>query len=185
MRTPFFFGLVLLLSASILLGCVQEALPERGGIELPPPSAPQERSPDAGSTEGMVLIPAGNFIMGRESREGWSPMAAPEMFGDELPAHEVYVDAFYIDTHEVTNREFREFVDATRYITDAEDVGGSWAVVPAQEADTPFLGTDIGWKWVEGATWQAPEGPESGIENLLDHQWCTSAGMMRTPMRDG
>jgi len=121
------------------------------------------------NTENMVLIPAGSFVMGREVREGWSPMAAPEMFDDELPPHEVYVDAFYIDRYEVTNRQFKEFVDATGYLTDAEDHGGSMVMVPADQADTPVKGTDIGWKFVEGASWRTPEGPGSSIEELMDH----------------
>lgn len=121
------------------------------------------------SKNNMMLIPAGTFLMGREQREGWSPMAAPEIFNDELPPHEVYVDAFYIDKYEVTNRQFKEFVDAAGYVTDAEKGGDSNVLVPAEQADTPILGTDIGWKVVAGATWRTPEGPNSSIENLMDY----------------
>ena len=123
----------------------------------------------AATTENMVLIPAGTFFMGREDREGWSPMAAPEIFNDELPSHEVYVDAFYIDKYEVTNRQFKEFVDATGYVTDAEKDGGSDVMVSADQASTVINGTDIGWKWVTLANWRAPEGPGSSIENIMDH----------------
>ncbi len=121
------------------------------------------------STENMALIAAGNFSMGREDREGWSPMAAPEIFNDELPPHEVYVDAFYIDKYEVTNHQFKEFVDATGYITDAEKDGGSDVMVSAEIADTPIQGTDIGWKWIALANWRAPEGPGSSIADIMDH----------------
>ncbi len=131
-------------------------------------STPNEPSRMA-TTEDMELIPAGTFLMGREDREGWSPMAAPEMFNDELPPHEVYVDAFYIDKYEVTNRQFKEFVDATGYITDAERDGGSDVMVAAELADTPIQGTDIGWKWVALANWRVPEGPGSSIVNIMDH----------------
>lgn len=120
-------------------------------------------------TENMVLIPAGSFLMGREDREGWTPMAAPEIFNDELPPHEVYVDAFYIDKYEVTNRQFMEFVNATNYVTDAERHGSSMVVVPIDQTDDPLLGTDIGFKLVDGATWRTPEGPGSSIENLMDY----------------
>jgi len=123
--------------------------------------------PEKSSTENMVLIPAGTFLMGRENREGWSPMADPQQFDDELPPHEVYVDAFYIDKYEVTNQQFKEFVDATGYVTDAEDGGSSWVMVPADQAETPI--GDIGWKWVEGATWYAPEGPGSNIRDRINH----------------
>ena len=39
---------------------------------------------------------------------------------DESPLHEVKVDSFYMDMHEVTNRQFAEFVANTNYITVAE-----------------------------------------------------------------
>jgi len=138
----------------------------QGGPE--PEGSESEQRPEV-TTENMVLIPAGTFTMGREDREGWSPMGAPEMFDDELPPHEVYVDAFYIDKYEVTNRQFKDFVDATGYITEAEKDGGSKVLVAADQAEVPIEGTDIGWKWIEGATWRTPEGPDSSIAELMDH----------------
>ncbi len=48
--------------------------------------------------KGMVLIPAGEFLMGSDAEN------------DEQPVHPVYVDAFYMDTHEVTNAEYQTFV---------------------------------------------------------------------------
>jgi sulfatase modifying factor 1 len=50
----------------------------------------------------MVLVPAGEFIMG-ENRT----------FLDAAPEHTVWLDSFYIDKHEVTNAEYKRFVDAT------------------------------------------------------------------------
>ena len=52
----------------------------------------------------MILIPAGEFIMG--SSEG-------EDDGDEHPQHTVFLDAFYIDKYEVTNAQYKQFMDAT------------------------------------------------------------------------
>ena len=51
----------------------------------------------------MVLIPAGNFQMGSNDSQAYD---------DEKPVHTVYVDAFYIDKYEVTNAQFKVFVDA-------------------------------------------------------------------------
>ena len=51
----------------------------------------------------MVLIPAGDFQMGSHDILASS---------DEKPVHTVYVDAFYIDKYEVTNAQFKAFVDA-------------------------------------------------------------------------
>ena len=47
----------------------------------------------------MVLIPAGEFVMGGNDNQARS---------DEKPVHTVYLDAFYIDTHEVTNAEYKK-----------------------------------------------------------------------------
>ena len=55
-------------------------------------------------TSDMVLIPAGEFQMGSDKGEG-----------DEKPVHTVYLDAFYIDTHEVTVGEYKQFVAATNH----------------------------------------------------------------------
>lgn len=62
----------------------------------------------------LVLIPAGEFLMGR----------AP---GDvDFPQHRVHVSAFRIGKYEVTNAEFRRFVDLSHFRTDAEVLGGSF-----------------------------------------------------------
>jgi len=47
----------------------------------------------------MELIPAGEFVMGDTFAEGEA---------DELPCHAVYTNAFYMDTHEVTNQEYAD-----------------------------------------------------------------------------
>ena len=52
----------------------------------------------------MVLIPAGQFLMGSTAAE------APD---DERPVHSVYLDAFYMDKYEVTIGKYNQFVRAT------------------------------------------------------------------------
>ena len=61
----------------------------------------EETVPNGFAPEGMVLIPAGDFQMG--SNDGNF---------DEKPVHIVYVDAFYMDAYEVTNAQYKDFVDA-------------------------------------------------------------------------
>jgi formylglycine-generating enzyme required for sulfatase activity len=51
----------------------------------------------------MVLIPAGEFQMSDSLDGMW----------DALPVHTVYLDAFYIDIYEVTNAQYKKFMDAT------------------------------------------------------------------------
>ena len=65
--------------------------------------ADQNNNPILSAPEGMALIPAGKFQMGSNSDEAMD---------NERPAHIVYVDAFYIDKHEVTNAQYKKFVDA-------------------------------------------------------------------------
>ncbi len=48
----------------------------------------------------MALIPAGPFIMGKNYIKQ-----------EQRPSHKVYLDAFYIDTHEVTNAQYYEFIE--------------------------------------------------------------------------
>ncbi len=54
--------------------------------------------------EGMVWIPGGEFTMGGVGKEARK---------DEFPQHRVRVDGFWMDETEVTNGEFRKFVEAT------------------------------------------------------------------------
>src|SRR5271157_4425837 len=80
------------------------------------------------STAGMVLIPAGRFLMGSE---GWGE--------SERPIHEVNLDAFWMDETPVTNRQFRQFVDATGYRTDAERSGAAWGYAGGNYGQVPGL----------------------------------------------
>ncbi len=64
---------------------------------------------------GMVLIPEISFLMGTD---GWGEF--------ERPAHEVYVDNFWMDETLVTNAQFAQFAFDTDYETEAERNGGAW-----------------------------------------------------------
>ena len=65
--------------------------------------APNASSSGATDEVELVLIPAGEFTMGHNS--GY----------DTLPVHRVNLPAFYIDKHEVTNKRYKRFIDATGY----------------------------------------------------------------------
>jgi formylglycine-generating enzyme len=120
----------------------------------------------------MVWIPGGAFRMGSDRH-----------YPEEAPAHEVSVDAFWLDAHTVTNEEFRRFVDATGYVTLAErppnpaDYPGAKpemltpaSVVfqkPRQQVD--MANSYNWWGYVAGANWRNPEGPKSSLRKKAKH----------------
>lgn len=79
------------------------------------------------------MISAGTFEMGIDESdlEEFAEMGrnvphmsvghARDWFGDEVPRHTVNVESFYMDAHEVTNRQFRRFVEETGY-----EAEGDW-----------------------------------------------------------
>jgi formylglycine-generating enzyme required for sulfatase activity len=109
--------------------------PERTGTPAPSatpaPSTTPAPSPTPAATQppitgpaGMVWIPAGKFLMGSnpdhvQQATDWCK-CSKRQFEDELYMHEVQVGGYYIDKYEVTNRQYKNFADATRYRTDAE-----------------------------------------------------------------
>lgn len=139
--------------------------------------------PEAGSTpEGMVLVPGGSYKMGGRSEQAGR---------DEFPRHDEEIKSFYMDAAEVTNAQFKEFVDATGYVTVAEkDI--DWEELRKQvPPGTPkppdsvlvagslvFKQTTTAvnlndysqwWSWTIGADWRHPEGPESNIKDRMNH----------------
>ncbi|HRQ52140.1 MAG TPA: SUMF1/EgtB/PvdO family nonheme iron enzyme [Agriterribacter sp.] len=71
-----------------------------------------EAPADPEKIAGMVYIPGGTFSMGGVNPVGITE-GGHEAMEDARPIHEVYVDAFYMDETEVTNRQFAAFVKAT------------------------------------------------------------------------
>ena len=134
------------------------------------------------SYSGMIWIPPGEFLMGT---------SADTPNKNEQPAHPVKIKGFWIDEHEVTNEQFQKFVEATGYITTAEKapdweelkkqlppgtpkpaaeklVAGSLVFSPPP---LPVATDDVSlwWVWTPGACWKHPEGPNSNLNNRLDH----------------
>lgn len=132
--------------------------------------------------DGMVWIPGGEFVQGTNDRNAYA---------HESPAHKVRVDGFWMDQTEVTNRQFKAFVDASGYRTIAERKP-DWEVLKKQLAagtakppdsvliagslvfvapDHPVNLQDISqwWFWTAGANWQHPQGPDSNLEGKWEH----------------
>lgn len=133
---------------------------------------------------GMVWVRGGAFTMGND-----------EGMNDEKPEHPVELDGFWMDETEVTNAQFKAFADATGYKTIAERtpkredfidqvpdvsaipaenlVAGSICFNPKFDRSTlrkvgPNWPYQV-WMYQKGANWRTPEGPESSIDDRLDH----------------
>jgi formylglycine-generating enzyme required for sulfatase activity len=130
-----------------------------------------------GPAAGMVRIPGGEFTMGS---------ALDLARADEKPPHRVRLGAFWIDATEVTNAQFRAFVEATRYVTTAErppkleEIMAQMPkgsppppremLVPGSLVFTlPAAGQAGGWEWIAGASWRRPAGPGSDLRGKDQH----------------
>jgi formylglycine-generating enzyme required for sulfatase activity len=126
-------------------------------------------SPDA-LLRDMEWIPGGTFRMGSDAH-----------YPEERPVHDVAVDGFWIDDHQVTVGEFRRFVKAMGYVTVAErpldpadypDADPA-LLVPGSLVFRPTSGpVDLSdyrlwWHWTPGARWDRPEGPDSDVATRL------------------
>ncbi len=131
------------------------------------------------SPPGMMWIPGGEFSMGGMApNDGVCTPATMNAVNDSQPINRVYVDCFWMDKTDVTNDEFEKFVQATGYKTIAE-------IAPTKEqfpgvrpedlvaGSTVFTPTDAPvqldnffqwWRYVPGANWRHPTGPESDIK---------------------
>jgi formylglycine-generating enzyme len=125
--------------------------------------APAKPSPNT-----MVSLPGGTFLMGTDYPHGFPA-------DGEGPVRPVSLSAFAIDIYPVTNRDFAEFVAATRYRTEAEQFGWSfvfWMHIPEERFAAVVEDTVAQAPWwckVAGASWDRPEGPGSSIEARMDH----------------
>jgi len=110
--------------------------------------------------ESMIFIKGQNFTIGTDK---------PEIITDgESPSRTVYLDDFFIDKYEVSNLEFKKFVEEMEYQTEAEVFGDSFVFqlflskttlksITQAVKDAPW------WVPVKGANWKHPEGEDSDI----------------------
>jgi sulfatase modifying factor 1 len=120
---------------------------------------------------GMQWIDGASFAMGSDAA-----------YREEAPVRTVTLDGFWIDTFEVTNLQFKAFVDATDYITVAERVPDP-ALIPGAPPDMLKPGSVMfrqpealisrnmmqWWIYKPGADWRHPEGPGTTIEGKMDY----------------
>ena len=139
-----------------------------------------EKDNGTNTPEGMVWVEGKTFIQGAKEGDQYA-------MSREKPAHKVTVDGFYIDITEVTNQQFKAFVDETGYVTVAERPIDWEQMKKELPEGTPKPHDSIlqpgslifnkkvnkvvsmdnyaqWWTWKIGANWKHPEGPESSIE---------------------
>jgi formylglycine-generating enzyme required for sulfatase activity len=120
----------------------------------------------------MVRLPGGTFLMGSDRH-----------YPEEAPVHRVAVSPLWIDLTPVTNRQFRQFVEATGYITVAEiapnpkDYPGALPRMlrPGSLVFTPprhpvdLRDWSQWWSYEFGANWRRPNGRGRSNKGLDDH----------------
>jgi len=108
----------------------------------------------------MALIKGGVFEIGTDE---------PVFVADgETPARPVELDDFYIDLYEVSNQDFKTFVELTGYVTEAEKFGNSFVFETILDDETKAEVTQVvaaapWWANIPNATWDKPEGPKSSL----------------------
>lgn len=139
---------------------------------------------DISTPDGMVWVKGKTFVQGAKQGDQFA-------MAREQPAHEVTVDGFFIDITEVTNKQYKDFVEATGYITVAERPI-DWEEMKQQLPEgTPKPADSVlqpgslifnknlnivanmnnytqWWIWKIGANWKHPEGPNSTIDGKDD-----------------
>src|SRR4051794_32606870 len=167
------FGLVIVLGG-VMVGAVAAGTEQRDSPKAEIGSCAGYSGLPTGEddTAGMTFIPGGTFKMGSERHQ-------PE----ERVIHTARVDGFWIDRHEVTNAQFRQFVDATGYRTLAErrldpkthpgtpkDLLVPGSVVFIAPTEITRGGKITQWRqYVPGANWRQPSGPGSTIAGKDNH----------------
>ena len=158
-------GTMLFLAIPLLAACdvVDSVAPVAGNTQTAADFA--TRSVCKAPPDAPVRIAGGSFVMGSDA-----------LYAEEGPERETRVDPFWIDPHEVTNRQFAEFIEQTGYMTVAEQ-----PVDPAQfgvlienipafmlkpgsavftPPDRPSNNYADWWEYVPGANWKRPYGPQ-------------------------
>ncbi|TXD85553.1 SUMF1/EgtB/PvdOfamily nonheme iron enzyme [Subsaximicrobium wynnwilliamsii] len=140
----------------------------------------KEQPKNVSTPQGMVWVAGKTFTQGAKANDAFA-------MSREKPAHQVTVDGFFIDITEVTNANYKAFVDATSYITiaersiDWEDMKKNLPQGTPKPADSLLQPGSLifnkavsavvnmdnyaqWWTWKIGADWKHPAGPNSHIK---------------------
>ena len=110
----------------------------------------RDRLKDGSKGPEMVMISAGEFRMGDIQGTGDD---------DEKPVHKVSIKSFAMGRYPVTVAEFRQFVAATGYKTEAETGDGA------------YVRKDGKWQTVKDANWHNPYFPKEDKQPVVCVSW--------------
>jgi formylglycine-generating enzyme required for sulfatase activity len=112
-----------------------------------------------------ISIPAGNFTMG-------STASDPNYQADELPQHTVYLDAYQISKYEITNSQYKAFMDAGGYSNSAYWTTDGWTWRTTNSITEPYCWTS--GEYNSGPAF--PNHPVVGVSWYEAYAFCNWAG---------
>jgi formylglycine-generating enzyme required for sulfatase activity len=132
-KTIYAFTLIVLVFMLAACGQKEEAPPV-----TQEPAAVQTPTVTPGE---MVLIPAGEYIIGTDEKDPENP----KQFSNAYPEHKVKLPAYWIDKYEVTFMEYLDFSTKTMYIAEGQEEGKTWRTFfSSEKAKQPVV--YITWK---------------------------------------
>jgi len=116
--------------------------------------------PEGESTDEMVYVPGGPFVMGTDDTE-WA-------LDNERPAHEVELAGFYLDKTPVTNRTYLEFVESRGYERSELWEPEGWAWLEEERISAPkhwYQSEPHSW-WTQRFGFDEPLSPDDPVVHV-------------------
>ncbi|MGQ7868533.1 formylglycine-generating enzyme family protein [Sunxiuqinia sp. sy24] len=136
--------LTIAITGCLIASCSNSSTSSKQAVNQPDKTQQPELSEFTAQTApdytNMVQFPDGSYFVG--SKKG---------LPNEQPVHAVDLNAFYIDQSPVTVAQFRAFIKATGYKTEADRFGDSGV----------FNFTTNQWELTKGVNWEYPLGPDN------------------------
>jgi len=153
----------------IVLSWFTLAISSAAVANQPTPGSVQHAELGDGVGLEAVYIPAGEFFMGSTPEEkrwatgiegGATPGTEREQYEGQQPRQMQVADGFWMGRTEVTVAQFRRFVEATQYVTDAEKPGGQTQCFnPQWTSYNLTTAVTHPWEPMAGKSWRDPNFP--------------------------